>query len=517
MDKAQPSPDARAVGAGAASLTVALLVCLFTYFLRAVDFAPLRALIIEEDHLYDVIRPPDVRPLKNAHRVVFIDIDDGAVTKWNTPDNGPPPSAPLPNDTPRKLIARLAGFARDAHAKVIFLDFDFRDSLPDDSALHDELAQTNKPPILIPTFFTSGRLPGCDEQMDARPPMELATAFSDLVELPKDPPPGSDKGLPSIALVHPLLTLGAYGLPEGVCSSYRVRFGYQGELVWREAAMARAVELAIADSPPCDPADHCIKPVDLAHPELLSIRWTIGSDTDQKYGRSDNSAPSNDAKENGNSDKMLVYARVKAAFLVKYQGLLDPSAEQLDVLKDAIVVIGTTAPWSEDTLVTPLGDLQGVLAHVNFALSLQSFDDEAPTLLQFALDLAFIFVATVVAVFAYWRPKFRALARKGALSARQRLSRLFSEAGVFVICGLFFALGSAALLASGFRFLAGWRFGVLSFIVGSIVGLMIEICSAVADTAREWAEDCMTPQTHELAKTPRHEESVGSPPETLPP
>ncbi len=480
----QRSADARAVGAGAACLAVALLVCGFTYVLRAVDFGPLRALIMEEDHLYDVIRAPEVRPLKNAHRVVFIDIDDETVKTWNTPDGAPPSNAPLPNNTPRKLIAQLARFARDAHAKVIFLDFDFRNSLPDDADLHDELAQTDKPPILIPTFFTSGRPPRCEDQTDARSPTELQTAFSDLTELSKDPPPGSGKGLPSIALVHPLLTLGAYGLPEGVCSSYRVHFGSQGEMVWREAAMARAVQMAIADSSPCDPADQCIKALDFTNPELLPVRWTIGKDTDQKYAPPDNSGPKGNA-----SERLLVYSRVKADFLVKYQGLRDPSAEQSAVLKDAIVVIGTTAQWSEDTLATPLGDLQGVLAHVNFALSLQSLNDEAPPFLQLFLDIAFLIVAAVVTVLAYRRPIFRSLAQEGRLSARQRVSRLFSEAGVFVICGVFFALGSAALLASGFRFLAGWRFGILTFIVGSIVALMIEVCSAVADTARELAED----------------------------
>jgi hypothetical protein len=129
-----------------------------------------------------------------------------------------------------------------------------------------------------------------------------------------------------------------------------------------------------------------------------------------------------------------------------------------------------------------------------------------------------IIVATVVTVLLYWRPIFRSLAQEGRVSARQRLSRFFSEAGVFVICGVFFALGSAALLASGFRFLAGWRFGILTFIVGSIVVLMIEICSAVADTAREWAEDYMTPRIHELPKTPQQQEgSVGNSPESMPP
>ncbi len=165
MKKAQqPSADARAVGAGAASLVIALWVCVFTYALRTLDFAPVRALITKEDHLYDAIHSPDVSLLKNAHRVVFIDIDDEAVRKWNTREDVSPSSAPLSNDTPRKLIAQLARVSRDAQAKVVFLDFDFRNSVPDDKDLHAELAKTNRPPILIPTFFTSGRLPPCDDQ-----------------------------------------------------------------------------------------------------------------------------------------------------------------------------------------------------------------------------------------------------------------------------------------------------------------------------------------------------------------
>ncbi len=178
----QPSADAIAVGAGAASLVIALCVCAFTYALRTLDFAPVRALIIKEDHLYDVIHSPDISLLTNAHRVVFIDIDDEAVRKWNAPEDASPSSGPLLNDTPRKLIAQLAKFARDAQAKVVFLDFDFRNSVPDDKDLRAELAKANEPPILIPTFFTSGRLPPCDDQDGANPPTELNTVFSDLTE-----------------------------------------------------------------------------------------------------------------------------------------------------------------------------------------------------------------------------------------------------------------------------------------------------------------------------------------------
>jgi hypothetical protein len=82
-----PSPFARSVGAAAASLVAALFVCAFTYFLRALDFAPLRTLVTTEDHLYDAIHSPDVHLLENAHQVVFIDIDDSAVEEWTGQTN----------------------------------------------------------------------------------------------------------------------------------------------------------------------------------------------------------------------------------------------------------------------------------------------------------------------------------------------------------------------------------------------------------------------------------------------
>jgi CHASE2 domain-containing sensor protein len=525
MTKApKPSADARAWGAGAACLAIALLVCGFTYVLRALDFAPLRDLIIKEDHLYDMIHSPDVRLLPGAHTVVFIDINDAAVTRWDRPDDAAPPDGPLtlPNNTPRQLIGQLAGFARAAQAKVIYLDFDFRDTLRDDGDLRTQLARTDQPLILIPTFFTSGRLPSCEDQGDAqppKPPTELATVFAGLTELPKNQPPGSDKKLPSIALVHPVLTLGAYGLPEGVCSSYRVRFGPERELVWREAAMVRAVQLANADSSPCT-GDACIQTPDLGKPRVLPIRWTIGNDVTEKHASVDNGAKTSDAKTNdakadsvsASNDRKLAYLRLEAGSLVKYHDVPPPTDGKFAALKDAIVVIGSTAQWSEDTLATPLGDLQGVLAHVNFALSLQSLDDEASIGVQFLLDLAFAGAAALAAVYFCWRPTFRALPPGAPLPMRQRLRRSISEAGVFVGCGLVFAAISAGLLYRGPSFLAGWRFGILSLIVGAIVGLMIEVCSAIADGMRELVEGRMTRRSHLRPNAAQQRRSsIGSP------
>ena len=84
--------------------------------------------------------------------------------------------------------------------------------------------------------------------------------------------------------------------------------------------------------------------------------------------------------------------------------------------------------------------------------------------------------------------------------------------------GLVFAAGAALLLYFGFRFLAGWRFGLLSFIVGSIVVLLIEVCSAVSESARDAAESYMTRRTTPIPESsPRLEPSTGNAKEFAPP
>ena len=514
-----PSPFARAVGTAAAGLVVALIVLAFTYLLRMLDFGPLQELIAAEDQVYDAFRSPEIRLLPNAHQVVFIDIDDNAARKWSTKSNedSQSPASPqsLPNNTPRGLIAELTKLARSAPAAVVYLDFDFRNRLRDDADLHAELAKQSKTPVLIPAFFTAGRLPPCDDQSDRVPPAELETAFSDLTAARQS---AGEQALPSVALVHPVLTLGAYGLPEGACSAYHVRFGPGEEIVSREAAMVRAVELASAESP-CA-AEPCIKTPDLASPEIVPIRWTIGNETAQKYDSSENGSRNNGGKEkpgDADGDKRLAYARIKASLLVKYQSLIDSPKMDLGVLKDAIVVIGATAPWSEDTLSTPLGDLQGALAHVNLVLSLESSSDDLRLAAQFGLDVFFIIVAAMVTIPLCWLPTFKSVVQGARLPVRRRLQRVFLEAFVILVCGLLFAVVSW-FLSRHWSVLHGWRFGILLFIVGTIVVLLIEFCSAVADGTEEAVEGYMMRRFPSHPKASRQPEpSTGKATESAPP
>src|SRR5208283_1980543 len=124
--------------------------------------------------------------------------------------------------TPRAMIAKLTQIARAAHASVVFIDFDLRNPLPDDSVLAEELATSSSTPVLLPTFFASGILPSCPDQRDNRAPTELPIRFADAIS----------SG--SVGLVHPLVLLGSYGLIEGVCSFYRVHVGETAQIVARK-------------------------------------------------------------------------------------------------------------------------------------------------------------------------------------------------------------------------------------------------------------------------------------------
>ncbi len=107
-DAQPPAPFARSIGVAAAGLVISLFVLGFTYLLRALDFAPLRELIVAEDRFYDAPHAPEIRLLNNAHRVVFIDIDDVAAEKWSTPPDGtrrPPRPAPIPANVDFRMIA----------------------------------------------------------------------------------------------------------------------------------------------------------------------------------------------------------------------------------------------------------------------------------------------------------------------------------------------------------------------------------------------------------------------------
>jgi CHASE2 domain-containing sensor protein len=319
---------------------IGLLVCSFTYLLRAVDFAPLRLLVSFEDRLYEKLIPPALELKNGFHPIILVDIDGEAMRKWGAPRGAA-------SGTPRTLIADLTRVLRHAGAAVIFLDYDLRIHLRDDSALREELAKPSDTPVLLPMFFSSGILPQCEEQSDDHAPIELETIFD------------SSSNIRSVVSVHSIVALGAYGLVDGTCSSYRVRVGDTEELVSRQAAMLRAVELA-----QLSPRRHTAL-ADHSRPYLIPTRWWVQNDTQLLHDQTGR----------------LAYARIHASLYVR-KNTIDTGGVDLSALENAVVIVSSTHRWSEDLHATPVGYLSGALVQANLGLGIQSYPSkEIPLLL----------------------------------------------------------------------------------------------------------------------------------------
>jgi CHASE2 domain-containing sensor protein len=433
------SPCARSVGACTTCLMVALLVCVLTYLLRAVDFPPLRALVSLEDRLYTLLIPPPLELENGFHAIIFVEIDDEAIRRWGARSGAA-------GGTPRTLLAEITHMLRRARASVIFLDYDFRNQLQGDSALRAELATYSATPVLLPKYFSSGLLPPCDEQTEEKAPIELETVFDDL-------PSGN-----AVAPVHSIVVLGAYGLIDGTCSAYKVRVGGANEIVLRTAAMLRALQLA------------GLSRVDSALPHLIPIRWWIQNDTELLRDRAGK----------------LAYARINTSLYI-HKDRIDLEGITPSSFQNAIVIVGSTHRWSGDVFATPVGELPGALVHANLGLELESYSSkEVPLPAQFIVEAVLILLSVIITFFVCWYPIYKRL--PGQLSLLARVFRLFREGLVIIVFGIMVA-GSFLLLARSLGdCLAGWRFGMLSFIIGALVVLLIEVIAAIADAAAKLAE-----------------------------
>jgi CHASE2 domain-containing sensor protein len=418
-----------------------------TYLLRAVDFAPLTALVSFEDFVYSKVIPPVLDLNSDAHTVILVDIDDAAIARWGIPT--------VPGDaTPRSMLAQLTAVLRDAHAAVIFLDFDLRNRLPGDDKLQAELARSSPTPVILPIFLKSGaRLP-CERQMAASPPLEFQTAF----DRRNDPH--------SVVSAHAIVTIGAYGVIEGTCSSYRVRLEDNGEIVSREAAMLRAVDLARMQS-----GQHATQPANNSRPHSIPIHWRILPDTEllrDQTGR-------------------LAYARIKASLLER-NGDIDTRGVDLSAIQGAIVIVGATHQGADDLHSTPAGELPGALVHANLGLDLQSVSlRSVPLTVQFLIDIA-LGISSALLTFRLCLLPFYKSVQPGAIRSRDMLCRLVRETVVIVCFGVFSALVILGLALEFGDFLAGWRFAVLSFMLGTAVVTLINFVVLVSDATAELAE-----------------------------
>lgn len=193
---------ARSAGVFAASFMIGVLAILVTASLALNNFAPLQPLEAIDDQLFLGLAPPpplDERTL-HLHRVIFVDIDDGAVEGGY-------------GRTSRSLLAKLISLLRAANPAVIFVDIDLRDKLSDDQTLSDELRKPHQPPVLLPKYLGGKAFPVCSDQdhvPQAERPWDEETAFDARIS--------GD----SVLFVHVELESGAFGLIEGFCSAYKL-------------------------------------------------------------------------------------------------------------------------------------------------------------------------------------------------------------------------------------------------------------------------------------------------------
>jgi CHASE2 domain-containing sensor protein len=422
---------------------IGLLVCGVTYLLRAVDFAPLRSLISLEDRVYNKVIPLSLELRRDAHPVIFIAIDDEAMRRWGASQSGAAGTA-------RAMLAKFTSIIRGAHASIIFLDFDLRNHLEDDDTLRKELAKSSPTRVLLPKSFSSSVLPPCETQASEKAPIELETVFDDAIKAG------------SVASVHSAALLGAYGLVDGTCSFYQVRVGEKEELVFRPAAMTRAVELA---RDPSGIYDH-------VPPRIIVTHWWIQKDTELLHDRAGR----------------LAYARIEASLYVQNNDV-DVKGLDLKAFENAIVIVGSTHRWSDDIHETPVGDLPGAIIHANLGLELQSqAANEAPLAIQFLLDILIILLSAIITIPLCWYPFYKSSPSGAQPPIQKRIPRLVRECIIILFVGALFAFGILILAEIHGDFVAGWRFGMLSFILSAALVLLIELITIVADATAEFAE-----------------------------
>jgi CHASE2 domain-containing sensor protein len=451
------------------AFAISALVCILTYGLRCADFAPLRELIAFEDRAYRVLSPPSAVQLPpNFASIVFVDIDDNTLNNLHLPafstscpgstSDRPSGSEASPNPaagTPRGIIAAIVKVMRAAHARVVFLDYDFRNSLSNDAPLDWELrcetsAKLGSTMILVPHFFTTGLTPTCGNQADVLSVVnrrQLDTVFD--AHLNQD----------LVKPVHPVVE--GHELVEGICLAYPMLDKRSDRLVMLPAAMARAVSFVRGDSTPID-----------AQKMSMLRRWLIRRDT---------------AVLPADQTDRLGYLRISANVLLRNvmqeDGNIEFGALDMSRLQNIIAIVGSTHAGAGDIYRTPVGNLPGALVHANIGLELQMPEvQDRPLWVQFVLDIAVLAIFAVLWIpCGYWI--YRWISSNEEMPIVGRMLQCAMEMFVmFALATFFFVITAQAPIVSG------WRFAFLSFVLGTIVVFLIEIFSWFSELVGKKAE-----------------------------
>ena len=452
----RPRSFAKALHAGIQAFIIAVIVCVGTYALRDANFGPLDQLVKSEEWAYLNSIPEPLKARGAVHPLIFVDIDDEALTQWRpaafrtscgTEVAGPAAfQTPRPAaGTPQRLLAELIALIR-AHAGVIILDIDLRTPHADYEALAQELRcekatdGQDLTPVLLPHYFVDPA-PGCLDKanLEGTGIAEQDTAFDGA----------SSRVIP----VHSLVHSGGFGMLEGACTSYRV--DAPGE--WRESVMEVALRMA-RDPHPIERHEH-------ETPKVETLRWLIGPEVTRV--------------DTEGEHRVLAYLRVPALFFMVDGEVRGDDLNWPDRPKP-IVIVGSTHTGAGDKYSTPLGRMPGALVQANLGLGMQ-LEEEPILSLRWQLLIEVVLLAIGCSIFslAYligliivrnYKPR----TMDDVLNhvRRELLTTISTAATMVLVAVLMFYVIQFVPVQS---FLPAWRFGVLSFFLGAVVVVVIEI------------------------------------------
>lgn len=465
---------------GASGMT-AFLIAMLTFALQLLDFQPLANLVAWEEQAYqsfsrEIPHYDDAAP---PRPVVFIDIDEAAVRGWRSTGFTPSCSANKvepkvaagyatgsdpASGTPRGLIAILTAALRRAGVAVIYLDFDLRNTLPDDDLLAAELQCPNVPVVLLPHIIASGPSPECpDDRNLKQAATEIGTKFDEA------------EASGSVGFVHPMISTGGDSNIGGICQSFRVRYvnsrpGWRerhGE--WLPAAAVQAV--AIANQ------GHFERSHGTPQVGWREIRWWV-DDTTTRLPATRGRSP-------------LVFFRVDVGLILD-SGSIRTELLGKSVLENAIAIVGATHKGSGDLYMTRLGTMPGALVHANLAVDLQARSTlQFPSWVRFLIELALLFVflfATTcirrkIAISVLELPPSRRFAR--------RMAGILSEFAIMLFLAIVFDCATLLCFGGEVEIGSSWNFGITSVVTGLCIAFTVQFISATSQAVEDGINDIL--------------------------
>jgi CHASE2 domain-containing sensor protein len=320
------------------SIIVGLLILVLFFFLKWVNFEPVKYLVFLDtllsNHIFEPLKPTD----PNTRPVLFVDFDQQSMN-----ENG----YPLGSKTPRVLVARVLRTVRDAGASVIFLDLDLRDVSSEDQDLYNELIRPNRPPVIIPNkIFLSSK---SNEEFRMLPNI-FDGVINDTV----------------VYRAHAEI-VNRYGQAHGVYNVFSLK-PYESKPCF--AASLLTIKLANSNGS-FKRGSYSFWDEDIK--KLFLLQFRVDNNT-----------------KRWPASGTTYYYRISALNVLMKD-------TDLSCMKKGIVVIGASHLGADDFMRTVLGDMPGALVHSNMVLQLQTEPiNDHPTRNQWIKNLGLDIVIIII-------------------------------------------------------------------------------------------------------------------------